>query len=126
MIDTDLRQFIINLNTAASSRVYVGNAPANVVRPLVVIRRTGGSQPRTLSGAALFERSQIGIDVLTDDYPSAYPIATAIRAALDGYRGLMVATQIQSARCISFPTDLSVVDGDLVIRWIAMEFSFVH
>lgn len=127
MIDTDLRQFLISLNTAAGSRVFVGNAPANGgVRPLVVMRRTGGSQPRTLDRTPLFERTNIGFDVLTNDYPTAYPIALAIRETLDAFEGLIGTTRVHSARCISFPNDQSVVEGDLVIRWVAQEFLFVH
>lgn len=127
MLDTDLRQFVIDLATAAGARVYVGNAPqANAPLPIVVMRRTGGSQPRTLDRTALFERTQIGFDVLTNDYPTAYPIAFAIREALDAFEGLIGTTRVHSARCISFPNDQSVVDGDLVIRWVAQEFLFVH
>jgi hypothetical protein len=126
MIDTDVRQFIIDLNTAAGARVYVGNAPQVAVRPLVVMRRTGGSQPRTLSGAPLFERTQLGFDVLTNDYPIAYEISMAIRVALDGFLGLIGTTRIQSSRCTAFPNDQSIVEGDLVIRWVAQEFLFVH
>lgn len=126
MIDTDLRQYIVDMATAAGGRVYVGNAAQGAVKPLVVLRRNGGQQPRTLGGVALFERTQIGIDVLTNDYPTAYPIALAIREALDGFKGAIGSTQIQGARCTTFPTDQSVVEGDLVLRWVSMEFSFVH
>lgn len=126
MIDIALRSFIIALNTGAGDRVFVGNAAPGAARPLVVIRRSGGSQPRTLSGQALFERTQFGVDVLTSDYAAAYPIALAIRQALDGFGGALGTTTVHSCRCVQFPIDQSAVEGDLIIRWVAMEFLFVH
>jgi hypothetical protein len=126
MIDTDLRAFLVALATGAGDRIFVGNAEVGAPQPFVILKRNGGSVPRTLSGAALFSRTQFSVDVITADYPSAYPIAFAIRDALDGFVGTLGATPVQSARCISFPTDQSLVDGDVVTRWVAMEFLFVH
>lgn len=127
MIDTDLRLFIIGLATAAGDRVFVGNADGAAVRPFVVIRRTGGSQRLTMSGQPLFQQSTFSVDVITNSYPHAYPVAEAIQTALHGFRGLLGAeTVVQLCKCIGFARDESEVDGDVVTRWVASEYSFTH
>lgn len=126
MIDTDLRAFIIALNTAAGDRVFVGNADGSATRPFVVIRRTGGAQRITLGGDKLFQTSNFSVDVITNNYPSAYPVSEAIQVALHGFRGLLGATVVQLCKCTGFPRDESEVDGDLVTRWVSSDYSFTH
>lgn len=127
MIDTDLVSFITQLNTAATDRVHLGNVPQGGVLPAVVIRRSGGSRPRTLGGVSLFQRSQFAIHVLTpDDYGLVYPIANMIFDALHGFNGILMSTTVQSARCIAFPSDKSEIDGDRAVRWVEAEYLFVH
>jgi hypothetical protein len=128
MIDIDLRTHLIETITAADGKVYTGNAPQGVSRPFVVIRRSAGEQPLTLGGTRLFQRGQFDVNVLTEDYPDAYPIANAIKDALHGFRGALGAgdTNVKSARCISFPADQSEIDGDRVIRWVQASYLFVY
>lgn len=129
MIDIDLRTHIAELDTAAGVKVYTGNAPQGTARPFVVIRRSAGEQPLTLGGTGLFQRGQFDVNVLTEDYPDAYPIANAIRDALHGFRGALGGTDgtdVKSARCISFPADQSEIDGDRVIRWVQASYLFVY
>lgn len=129
MIDTDLRTHIIELATAAGSKVYIGNAPQGVPNPYVVIRRSAGEQPITLSGRKLFQRAQFDIHVLADEYPVAYPTANAIKDELHGFRDLLggtSGTDIKSCRCVAFPADQSAIDGDEVVRWVQTSFLFVY
>jgi hypothetical protein len=126
MIDTDLRTYIIGLGTAAGDRVFIGSVDATATRPLVIIRRTGGSQRKTLSGVSLFRVSTFAIDVITNQYPHAYPVSEAILTALHGFKGLLGSTVVQLAKCIEFPSDQSEVDGDLVTRWVASQYQFTH
>jgi hypothetical protein len=129
MIDQDLLTHIIGLDTEAGSKVYTGNAPQGIPRPFVVIRRASGEQPLTLGGTGLFQRATFDVHVITDDYPDAYPIATAIRSALHGFRGALGSTggaDVKSCRCTSFPSDQSEIDGDRVTRWVQMSFLFVY
>lgn len=126
MIDTDLRAFIIGLATAAGDRVFLGNADASAARPLVIIRRTGGDRRLTLGGDALFHKSTFAVDVITNNYATAYPVSDAIQTALHGFRGLLGSTVVQLCKCIGFPRDESEVDGDVVTRWVSSEYSFTH
>lgn len=126
MIDQDLIAYVVSLATAAEARVYLGNAPQNTPLPLVVVRRIGGGQPRSLNNTPLFERSQFSVNVLADNYADSYPIANAIRDALKGFRGMMVTTPVESSQCTLFPIDQSEIDGDKVTRWVASNYSFMH
>lgn len=127
MIDTDLVSYIKELGTAAEERIHLGNIPQGGVLPAVVIRRSGGSQPKTLGGVALFQRSHFVVNVLTpDDYGIVYPIVNAIFDALKSFSGELIATKVQSSRCIAFPSDKSEIDGDRVVRWVEAEYLFVH
>lgn len=129
MIDTDLRSHIVDLDTQAGVKVYTGNSPQGVPPPFVVIRRSAGEQPLSLDGTRLFERAQFDVNVLTEDYTAAYPIANAIRNALHGFRGVLGGTDgadVKSCRCVSFPSDQSDVDGDRVIRWVQASYLFVY
>jgi hypothetical protein len=129
MIDVDLRNHLVELATEAGEKVFTGNAPSGETTPLIVIRRSSGDQPLSLDGTKLFERAQFDVNVLTRDYPDAYPISSAIKTALHGFRGLLGGsdgTDVKSCRCVSFPSDQSEIDGDRVIRWVQSSYLFVY
>src|SRR5688572_24531735 len=126
MIDQDLVAHIASLDTAAGSRVHLGNAPQNTALPVIVIRRTGGSTPKTLGNVSLFARAQFSINVIANEYADAYPIANAIKDSLHGFRGAMGDSSVQSSRCVSEPSDGSEIDGDKVTRWLTQDYLIVH
>lgn len=125
MIDQDLVQFVKDLATAAGSRVHLGDSQGSA-KPFVVIRRTGGNTPKTLGGVSLFSRGQFSVNVIAVDYTDAYPISNAIKDALHGFTGTIGSTAVQSARCLSEPSDGSEVDGDKVTRWLTQDFLIVY
>lgn len=129
MIDSDLITHLRELDTAAGNYVYTGNASQGAGRTYVVVRRSSGDQPLTLSGTALFKRAQFDVNVTADNYTDAYPIANAILASLHGFRGALGGTggaDVKSCRCVNFPSDQSEIDGDKVIRWVLLSFLFVY
>jgi hypothetical protein len=126
VIDQALVTYIKALGTDAGTRVRTGNVLQEDAYPVVVVTRTGGTEPRTLGGTALFARGNYTFSVITDQYTNAYSTAQAINAALKSYTGMMGSTQIQSSRCLATPSDQSVVDGDRVIRFVAQDFLFVY
>lgn len=129
MIDQSLVAHIVSLATAAGARVHLGNAPQDTAFPFVVIRRTGGTTPKTLGGVSLFSRAAFSINVIGKEYSDAYPIANSIRASLHGFTGNMGSapvTAVQSSRCLAEPSDGSEIEGDKVTRWLTMDFLIVH
>lgn len=126
MIDQDLLAHLVALGTAAGARVHLGNAPQDTPFPFIVIRRTGGTTPRTLGGVSLFVRTNFSINVIAKEYADAYPIALAIKASLHGYRGTMGATDVQGSRCTNEATDVSEIDGDKVFRWLQQDYLITY
>ncbi len=126
MIDENLKAYVSGLGTAAGNRVHIGNAFQDTVLPVVVIRRVSGNTPRTLGGQKLRSRAQYAINIVGLDYASVMPVANAVRLGLDGFIGSMGTTRVHSARCLSEPADFSEIDGDVTLRVIGQEFSFVY
>lgn len=126
MIDQDLVSYVAGLATAAGSRVHLGNAPQNTAFPVIVIRRTGGTTPRTLGGVSLFARANFSINVIAKEYADAYPVANSIKSALHGFVGTLGDTEVQSARVLAEPADGSEIDGDKVTRWLTQDLLIVH
>jgi len=126
MIDTDLLAYLVALNTGAGNRVHL-ESPAQVdVLPLIVLRRAGGDRPMTTTGRQLFERSAFEINVLSQSHSQSYPIMSAIRTALHGFKGMIGTTLVRECRCVSFPDHITEIDGDARRRWITAQFRFLH
>lgn len=129
MIDIDLRTHLMELETQAGNRVFIGNAQQGALKPHIVVNRVTGQQPKTLGGRRLFSRLEVNVNVMADDYPDAYPTALSIKDELDGFVGLLggtSGTQIQSCTCTNHPADQGLVDGDKVIRWVQATYRFVY
>lgn len=126
MIDTDLLQFVIAMNTAAENRVHMESPPQIDLVPIVVLRRAGGDQPATTGGRKLMERSTFEVNVLGKSHTESYPIMAQIRTALHGFKGMIGTTLVRDCRCISFPDHITEVDGDARRRWITAQFRFLH
>jgi len=126
MIDTDLLDFVIALNTPAGSRVHLESSPQEAAMPLIVLRRAGGEQPISTGGRALWERSTFETNVLGASHADSYPIMSVLRTTLHGFRGVMGDTLIHDCRCIAFPDHVTEIDGDSRRRWITAQFRFLH
>lgn len=126
MINQDLVAYLKSLGTEAGTRVRTGNVLQEDAFPVIVVTRTGGNEPRTLSGVPLFATGNYTLSVITDQYTNAYSTARAVNLALKNFSGLMGSTQIQSSQCLATPSDQSIVDGDRVVRFVAQDFSFLY
>lgn len=127
MLEPDLIDYLVSNVPSAGGRVYLGNAPQNVETPAVVVIRVSGSTPRTLSGVALFQRADVQIATVGDDrYAPVLTTANEVRAALDGYKGVMRNTRIESCRGRSDPADASFIDGNKVMRQLTQDFHVVY
>lgn len=135
MIDEDLVAYVKALGTAAGTRVHLGNAPQDAVKPFIVIRRTGGTTPKTLGGVSLFARAQFSINVVgkgkesdgSGGYQTAMPVANTICDAMKSFtQGLIGSTTVEGIRVLSEPADGSEIDGDKVTRWLTQEVLITH
>lgn len=127
MIDQDLIAYLAGLGTDAGSRVHIDTAPQNTPLPVIVFRRSGGGNtPKTLGRVSLFTRTNIDVEVLAERQEKAYPVALSIFDVLHGYVGQMGDTAVQSARCVSEPSNIGAVDGDKVFRGLIASYLIVH
>lgn len=127
MIDQDLLTHLKALATAAGTRVYIDTVDQGTPLPAVAFRHSGGGNtPTTLDNVLLFTRANIDIEVLAKRQEDAYPVAIAIMNSLRGFRGVMGATDVQSSRCVSEPSNISAIDGDKVFRGLIASYLIVH
>lgn len=130
--DAELVAWVTGLNTGANS-VHMSSAGQNKSYPLIVIRRTGGTTPRTTNGKNLWTRTFYEFHVLhsgkRDDgqggYGAAMAIALQLKAGIHGFRGAIGNVTIMGAVCQSEPVDASEADGDRITRWIQLSFLMV-
>lgn len=126
MIDADLPAWLANLGTLASSNVFSGNPPQNPPFPFILVWRLSGTEERDLStGRAIVQRSTFRIEFFGRDYTEAHAVADAVHAALDGFRGQMLGTNVGYSLRQNFGPDLSEVSGDQTIRRLPSEYAFI-
>lgn len=108
-----------------SSRVYPLRAPDGVAAPFIVYQRISGVRWRTLSGACGIAQPRIQIDVYAATYAGAKALASAVRVALDGYRGIVAGVRIGG---ITLETDQDLLEDDIdpVLHRVTMDFMVTH
>jgi hypothetical protein len=127
MLEPDLIHYLVNNLTGVTGGVHLGNVPQNAAAPALCVIRLSGTTPRTLGNVALFSRADVQIAVVGDDnYAPVLNVANQVRALLDGFKGEMRLTRIESCRCASEPQDASVIDANKVIRQLVQDFKFVY
>lgn len=126
MIDTDLVAFMMGATDAGDS-VHTSEIPQGAPLPALVIRRIGGTDPKTLGNRRLFGRAIYMLVCVGLETREIGNIPEQIKTRLDSLPGLMgTATSVKHCRCLSGPNDISAVDGDLKLAAFAQEFSFMY
>lgn len=125
MIDQDLITFLRSTVTSAEQRVHSSLLPQETSYPAVAVTRTSGSVDRGLGGEVIMGRGTFRIDVYGRNFDSMFEVSEQIRAALDGYRGLMLSTSIMNCQ-LRDVSDFSEEDGDRKLRHLVHDFSIVY
>lgn len=127
MLEPDLISYLIANATEVSGRVHLGSARQGVGLPCHVVVRIAGNTPRTLGNVALFQRASIQIHTVGgDEYGPTLTAANQLRELLDGFKGEMGDTHVESCRCEGEPSDNSFVDGTVTYRQLTQDFRFVY
>ncbi len=127
MLEPDLINYLIAGLPRAGGRVHLGNAPQSTALPVVVVIRISGSTPRTLGNTKLFSRANLQMHIVgDDDYQSVLALANDLLALIDGFKGDMGTTRIESCRCDGEPSDTSYIDGTKTFRQLTSDFKFVY
>lgn len=125
MIDQDLITFLRARRTGAGDRVHSSLLPQETSYPAVAVKRTSGSVDRGLGGEVILGRGTFQIDVYGRNFDTMFEVSDDIRAALDGFRGLMVSTSVKHCQ-LRDVSDFSEEDGDRKLRHLVHDFSIVY
>lgn len=107
----------------AGGRIHPLELPQGTALPAVTYQRISGPRVRTLSGPGGKARARIQLDGWANTYAEAKALATQLRQALDGYKGLMGTVQVDN---VSLDTDWDRNDPEREIKGVGMDFEFSH
>jgi len=131
-LKSDLIQALIDLVTAAGSRVYDEQVPQGVALPFVALTEISGTRPTDISGAGLMRRSTIRLAIFTRNAVDRESISTAItdefarqRKAGEPYR-LIGSTKVSSIRVETSSDEVALADGDNVMKGKGLDLFFVY
>ncbi len=92
IIEEALRTYVIGVTAVSAligSRFYPLRIPENPTYPAVTYQRISGPRIRSHTGPSNLAYPRFQLDCYGATYLSAKASATALRVALDGYKGLM-------------------------------------
>lgn len=128
MIEEALRQRIEDLDTPAAGRIYrefIEQQPERL--PVVCFQRTGGAPMRRdlVSGIPVLQRASIRVEIIAETSMSSAQMVAALRAGLDGWRGMSAGLEVLRCACV-FEGEASFVDGDLKLKIVQQDYDLVY
>jgi hypothetical protein len=126
-LKSDLIQALIDLSTAAGSRVYDEQVPQGVAFPFCALTEISATRPTTISGAGLLKRSTIRVAIFTRNAVDRESISTAITNAYTDppFQGELGNTLVSSIRVEASSDEVALADGDNVIKGKGLDLFFV-
>jgi hypothetical protein len=127
-LKSDLIQALIDLATAAGSRVYDEQVPQGAPLPFCALTEISATRPTTISGAGLLKRSTIRIAIFTRNAVDRESISTAITNAytVPPFKGALGDTVVSSVRVETSSDEVALSDGDNVIKGKGLDLIFVY
>lgn len=126
-IEEAFKAKIIDLGTAAGSRVFREVIEQEPVMPAISFVRVGGSvAPRALdTGIPVVQRASLRVEVIANSSASAESVTAALKTGLDGWRGTSAGVDV--LRCaLTFQGDASLVDGDLFLKIVQQDYELTY
>jgi hypothetical protein len=84
-----------------AGRVYPLQAPQNATAPFIVYQRISSRRVRSVDGPSGLAQPRIQVDAYAATYAGAKALASAIRTALDGYRGTVAGVRVGAIALVS-------------------------
>lgn len=125
-LQSDLIQFLGDLNTEAGERVFNEQIAQNAAQPVMATTELNGSRPTDISGRGLLARSTIRLAIFAKKAEQTEAIASAVRDAFQGFRGMMGATKVSSVRVETSSDEVALSDGDTIIKGKGIDLFFVY
>lgn len=105
------------------NRVYPLRAPQNAQRPFVVFQRISAPRVSAFGSDSGIARPRFQVTSWGETYASAKAVATAVRQALQRYRGTVLGVEILD--CF-VDTDQDLVDDEVKLFGVATDFFIPH
>lgn len=105
------------------TRVYPLRAPQNAVRPFVVYQRISAPRVSAFGSDTGIARPRFQVTAWADTYAGAKAVATAVRQALQRYRGTILGVEILDCYV---DTDQDLVDDEVKLFGHATDFFIPH
>lgn len=125
-LQSDLIQWLIDLNTDAAGRIFQDQVDQGADRPLIATTEINGNRPSTLDGRGLLNRSTIRISIFAKKAEQTESIATQIRIGLNNYRGYMGSTRLSSVRVETSSDEVALSDGDNIVKGKGLDLFFLY
>lgn len=108
----------------AGDRIYINHLPQEPTFPAITFSNISSVPYMTISEKGSMDRSRFQIDAWSQDPVEAKTLSNAIRAALEGYRGMMGNETVKAV----IPIELGMDDFDdvTVVFRIMSEYYILH
>ena len=124
-IEEALHDIIIADNTvkAITTRCYPGTLPQGAVYPLVLYMKITGNRDHALRGATGWAHPRFQVETWATTYAGAKALASAVRNALDDYKGTQGSVVIGS---ILIDSERDVYEDVVLCHRVIMDFMIWH
>lgn len=131
-LQSDFIQYLIALNTAAAARVHDEQVPQGLALPFVATALLTNTKPKVLSGRGLFSRSTLRLAVFGRSATERESIISSVSSDLATKTVTYPAgftlgtTAIKSVNVSRSSDEVSLTDGDNLIKGAALDLSFMY
>jgi hypothetical protein len=122
--DAGIQALVNNGDSPATYRIYAELLPQEVVYPAISYQRISSPHDLMMEGIDTFTPARIQIDCHAQTSAAASGLAAAVNAALNNVTGSLGGVTVQHSHNEQ-RSDLSSMDGDLVIRRITLDYVFL-
>ena len=107
-------------------RVYPKRMPQNPTYPTIVYHRISGAREHSHDGSSGLAHPRFQLDLWAKTHIAAKDLAEKVRAALDGYKGVMGGVGGVDVNGVFLEDDDDGYDDDLQVYWWRMDFTLWH
>ncbi len=125
-LESNLIQRIISLDTAAAARVFDRHVLQGIPTPFMALTKISGSQPTTLDSRTLMRRATVRVAIFGRTAVDEQSIAEALRTDLNGFRGFIGSTRVNSLRVEDSAGEVALADGDNVVKGTGLDLFFLY
>ena len=125
-IENALIAKIAALATGAAARVYREVIVQEPVLPAIAVSRiSGAGMAHTIGNAPLLQRAVLRVEVVGETMAQVSPVAAALAAGLDGWRGTQGPVTVLMCR-LQQQQEQADAEGDRTFRVVQQDYDFIY